>query len=189
MMLCRSSSTPSTSPNLWIVVIMIFRAPWLRSVCSSLRESAETSPGTSDALNVPVICVSRSMRSTTIRIVGLVNSAIARSFSAVNTISSDLPEPWKCQMSPCFTLPCSTRCTIRFVAWNCWNRAITLILRCFESVANTVKKRRKSSMDAGASTPFTASLTTSSPIFAGASGSVASSRHGPHSSTGMPTDP
>lgn len=73
--------------------MMILRAPWLSKVCSSLRESAETSPGTSEALKVPVIWVSRSMRSTTIRIVGLVSSAIARSFIAVNTISSDLPEP------------------------------------------------------------------------------------------------
>jgi hypothetical protein len=100
-----------------------------------LRESVDTSPGTSEALNVPVIWVSRSMRSTTIRIVGLVSSAIARSFNAVNTISSDLPDPWKCQIRPCLIFPCSTRCTIRFVPWNCWNRAIILILRCFLSVA------------------------------------------------------
>ena len=84
--------------------MMTLRAPWLSSVCSSARESVDTRSGTSEALKVPVIWVSRSMRSTTIRIVGFVSSAIARSFCAVKTMSSDLPEPWKCQIRPLLDL-------------------------------------------------------------------------------------
>ena len=114
---------------------------------------------------------------------------MARSFSAVKTISNDLPDPWKCQIRPCLMRPNSTRSTIRFVAWNCWNLAMILILRCFLSVANTVKNRRKSNTAAGASSPSTASLTAARPTFAGASWPVSSSRHGPHSSTGIPTVP
>ena len=126
----------------------------------------DTRLGTSAALNVPVIWVSRSIRSTTISTVGLLSPAIARSFSAVNTISSDLPDPWKCQIRPCLTRPSNTRSTIRLVAWNCWYRAMILILRCLLSVAKSVKNRRKSSTAEGRSRPSTASPTASRPLLA-----------------------
>ncbi|CAM5229656.1 hypothetical protein STANM309S_06635 [Streptomyces tanashiensis] len=190
MMLSRASNTPGASPNLWIVVMMIFRAPAARSSCSSLRDSVETRFGTSEALNVAVIWVSRSIRSTTMITVGEVSPAVARNFCAVNTISSDFPDPWKCQISPCLICPCSTRSTIRLVAWSCWYLAITLILRCFLSVANSVKNRRKSKIASGSRTPSTASLTTERPTFTGVwSSPDSSARHGPHSSTGIPTEP
>src|SRR5699024_6175020 len=54
MMLRRSSSAPSASPNLWIVVMMILRAPWLSSVCSSLSEAVDTMPGTSEDVRLEV---------------------------------------------------------------------------------------------------------------------------------------
>ena len=58
--------------------------------------------GTSAALKVAVICVSRSIRSTTIITVGLPSFGCIRSFCAAKTMSSDLPLPWKCQIRPFF---------------------------------------------------------------------------------------
>jgi len=66
------------------------------------RVAQPTIFGTSAALKVAVICVSRSMRSTTMMTVGLPSLGCRRSFCAAKTISSDLPLPWKCQMRPFF---------------------------------------------------------------------------------------
>ena len=76
--------------------------------------------GTSAALKVAVIWVSRSMRSTTISTVGFLSFGCSRSFCAANTISSDLPEPWKCQIRPFFGWPATTRSTILLAPSYCW---------------------------------------------------------------------
>ena len=54
----------------------------------------------SDELKIPLIWVSKSVRSTKTITVGLFNAASRRSFCAAKTINSDLPEPWKCQIRP-----------------------------------------------------------------------------------------
>ena len=79
-----------------------FRTSCASSVCNSWRVATPTMFGTSAALKVAVICVSRSMRSTTIITVGLPSFGCIRSFCAAKTMSSDLPLPWKCQMRPFF---------------------------------------------------------------------------------------
>ena len=56
--------------------------------------------------------MSRSMRSTTISTVGFFSAGCRRSFRAANSISSDLPEPWKCQIRPLRGWPATTRSTI-----------------------------------------------------------------------------
>ena len=58
--------------------------------------------GVSAAWNVLEICVSRSMRSTTIITVGFFSAGWSRSLRAAKSIKSDLPEPWKCQRRPFF---------------------------------------------------------------------------------------
>ena len=88
------------SPNLKIVVMMILRTSCASSCCSFSRLSAFSRLGMSAPVKVPVIWLSRSMRSTTISTVGFFKPACMRSFCAANTISSDLPEPWKCQIKP-----------------------------------------------------------------------------------------
>ena len=95
----------------------------------------------SEAWNVALICVSRSTRSTTMSTVGLPSAGCSRSFCAANTMSSDLPEPWKCQMRPFCGRPAITRCTIRLAASYCWYRQTILMRRFFLSVANSVKLR------------------------------------------------
>ena len=87
---------------MWIVVISTLRTSCPSSVCSSCRVATPTMFGTSAALKVAVICVSRSMRSTTMMTVGLPSFGCIRSFCAAKTISSDLPLPWKCQIRPFF---------------------------------------------------------------------------------------
>ena len=76
--------------------------------------------GMSAALKVAVICVSRSIRSTTMMTVGFLSAGCSRSFWAAKTISSDLPDPWKCQISPFLMRPTSTRSTIWLAASYCW---------------------------------------------------------------------
>ena len=100
MMLLRSFRLPVASPNLKIVVMMILRTSWASNCCSFSRLSAFSRLGMSAPVNVPVIWLSRSMRSTTISTVGFFKPACMRSFCAAKTISRDLPEPWKCQIKP-----------------------------------------------------------------------------------------
>ncbi len=54
----------------------------------------------SEAWKVALIWASRSMRSTTMSTVGLRRAGCRRIFWAAKTMSSDLPEPWKCQIRP-----------------------------------------------------------------------------------------
>ena len=82
------------------VVMMILRTSCASNCCSLSRVSAFSRFGMSAPVKVPVIWVSRSMRSTTISTVGFFRPGCSRSFCAANTISSDLPEPWKCQIKP-----------------------------------------------------------------------------------------
>ena len=56
--------------------------------------------------------MSRSMRSTTISTVGFLSAGCRRSLRAAKSISSDLPEPWKCQIRPLRGWPATTRSTI-----------------------------------------------------------------------------
>ncbi len=121
MMLERSFSLPPASANLWIVVISTLRTSWPEQFLQLLPGIATpTMFGTSEALKVAVICVSRSMRSTTIITVGLPSCGCSRSFCAAKTISSDLPLPWKCQISPFLGSPFTTRSTIWLVVKYCW---------------------------------------------------------------------
>ena len=120
MMLSLAFKHPLTSLNLNMVVIIIFLASPLSS-CSSLSpELAFSRLGMSEALNVAVICVSRSMRSSTMITVGLFNCFVILSFWAAKTISNDLPLPWKCHMRPCLGNPLTTRSTIMLAPSNCW---------------------------------------------------------------------
>ena len=60
------------------------------------------------------------MRSLTMMTVGWRNAAIMRIFCAANTISSDLPDPWKCQISPFLILFSTVRAMIMFAPSYCW---------------------------------------------------------------------
>jgi len=93
IMLFLSFKTPSTSPNLNMVVIKIFRVSCLKKFIKSCLLSAPIIFGISDALNVDVICVSKSSLSTTTQTVGFLSAVCILSFCAANTISSDLPLP------------------------------------------------------------------------------------------------
>ena len=139
---------------------------------------------------MPVIWVSRSMRSTTIRIVGLVSSAIARSFSAVNTISSDLPEPWKCQIRPCLILPEQHPLDDQvgrlelLEARDDLDLAVLLVRRVEREEPQEVQHRARleDALDGlldGVEPDLGRCVL----------GRSSSSRHGPHSSTGIPTVP
>ena len=119
MMFERSLSLPPASPNLWMVVISTLRTSCPSSSCNSWRLATPTMLGTSAALKVALIWVSRSIRSTTMITVGLPSRGCSRSFCAAKTISSDLPLPWKCQMRPFFGYPRTTRATILLVASYC----------------------------------------------------------------------
>ena len=69
---------------------------------------------------VALIWLSRSMRSTTTSTVGFFSTGCRRSLRAANSISSDLPEPWKCQIRPLRGLPATPRSTMRFTPSTCW---------------------------------------------------------------------
>ena len=45
---------------------------------------------------------------------------VGRSLRAANSINSDLPEPWKCQIRPFLGCPATTRATILFTPSYCW---------------------------------------------------------------------
>jgi hypothetical protein len=92
-------STPSASPNLKIVVMMILRV----SCAAALQLRARLGlhqvgdvggvEGGAD-LRVQVDAVDHDEHG------GVAQRGLQRSFCAAKTISSDLPEPWKCQISP-----------------------------------------------------------------------------------------
>ena len=100
MMLLRSLRTPSASPNLKIVVMMILRTSCASSCCSfvagfGLLQIGDVGgvEGAGD-LGVEVDAVHHDQHR------GVLQAGCRRSFCAANTISSDLPEPWKCQIRP-----------------------------------------------------------------------------------------
>ena len=120
MMLSRSLNTVLTSPNLKMVVIIILRWSPRKNSSSFSLLVAEKRFGISARVKSPVIWSSRSTRSSTITTVGLCSSGMLRSFCAANTISHDLPLPWKCQISPRLVLPSRTRSTMALPPSYCW---------------------------------------------------------------------
>ena len=93
-------------------------SPSKKDVSSSLV-AAPVKFGISDALKVAVICVSRSILSSTITTVGFLSSGSILSFKAAKTIKSDFPDPWKCQINPFFGYPARTLSTMRFAPSYC----------------------------------------------------------------------
>ena len=79
--------------NLKIVVMIIFLASPFNKCSRRSPENAFSRLGISEALNVAVICVSKSMRSSTISTVGLLRHFVIRNFWAAKTIRRDLPLP------------------------------------------------------------------------------------------------
>ncbi|MNE89833.1 hypothetical protein D3C80_1872870 [compost metagenome] len=95
------------------------------SACRSLMLSIGVGFGSPQATKVLLICECRSTRSVSTRMFGLVRRSdwmvrCVFSFSAANTMVSDLPLPCVCQISPCRCLPSMTRSTMRLTARNCW---------------------------------------------------------------------
>ena len=76
-----------------MVVMSTVRTSCASNACNSCRVATPTMFGTSAALKVLVICVSRSMRSTTMMTVGLPSLGCSRNFCAAKTMSSVLPLP------------------------------------------------------------------------------------------------
>ena len=75
-------------------------------------------------VNSSYICLSKSLLSTTMKIVGISNFGCLNSFQAENAIVKVFPDPCQCQIRPTLCFPFKTLFTILFVALNCIHLAI-----------------------------------------------------------------
>ena len=166
---------------------MIFCVPLASMLWRSRILSVVTVLATSAALKVPEICVSRSVRSTNTMTVGASSSGVLRSFCAANTMSSDFPDPWKCQISPFLMDPSLTRSTIRLAPSYCWKRGM-ILMRLPLLLLNKVKFLRMSRSLAGCKRSCSLLPTSANPN-ACATASSLSTRQGAQCMIGVPTAP
>ena len=103
MMFERSFSLPPASPNLWMVVMSTLRTSCAeqrlqllpRRHADHVRHVGRVERGGDLRVEVDAVHHDDHRRVAQLR-------DACRSFCAANTISSDLPLPWKCQIRPFF---------------------------------------------------------------------------------------